>query len=98
MRPLLILGVLCFTFFTAIGAGVAQTEGDEDFSSLPEQVILKLIHVPKGLTCRIVAKQKIFDGNYKVYYITILPDGTEKLESLNLLQVAQNDWVVGEAG
>ena len=52
----------------------------------------------KALTCRIVAKQKIFDGNYKVYFTTTLPDGNETVQSINLIRVGQDDWVVNEAG
>ncbi|MBU0995261.1 MAG: hypothetical protein KJ737_22420 [Proteobacteria bacterium] len=98
MRPLLTLVFMCFAMLAFFSGTSVADNSEEDYSSLSEQVILKHINIPKGLTCRIVAKQKIFDGNYKVYYITTLPDGTEELDSINLLQVEQDDWIVSDAG
>lgn len=98
MRPLLTLVFVCFVVLAGFAGTSAADNSEDDYSSLSENVILKHINIPKGLTCRIVAKQKIFDGNYKVYYITTLPDGTEQLDSINLLQVEQDGWIVSEAG
>ena len=96
MRLLLPLFVMCVLTL----AGELWAEGkDGENPDLPDQTILEHIqHGEKKLPCRIVAKQKIFDGNYKVYFTTTMPDGNETVQSINLIRVGQDDWVVNETG
>ncbi len=80
----------------AVSLSLANSENITKNSCLSEQMILKHIKTPEGSKCKIVAKQKIFDGNYRIYYIKSLPDGTTEVESINLLQVDPEKWVVSE--
>ena len=98
MRLLLTLFVMCVVVMTFAGMLHAE-KNTAECSELPDQTILAHIrHDDKLLTCRIVAKQKIFDGSYKVYYTKTLPDGNETVKSINLIQVGEDDWVVNESG
>ncbi|PIE71134.1 MAG: hypothetical protein CSA22_03670 [Deltaproteobacteria bacterium] len=47
-------------------------------------------------SCTVVARQKLFDGMYKVFYEKALPDGSTCLESVDVIQTSGLGWRVLE--
>ena len=92
-KPFIIAFFLCFIAATVLSA---QPENASDPFSPSETVIRKHIRVPEGSTCQIVAKQKLHEGNYKIYYIKSFPDGRTEVESILLQHVENDNWIVNE--
>ena len=59
-KPFILAFFLCFI---AVPTLTAKSENVSDTAYPSEKTILKHIQVPEGSTCKIVAKQKIYDGN-----------------------------------
>lgn len=94
MNRISIFAFFCCFFIVSI-LNAQQNEISEN-PCPSEKIILSHISTPKGSTCKIVAKQKIFDGNYKIYYIKSFPDGSTEVESIHLLKVDSGKWILNE--